>query len=183
MIQYKTLAKYHPSNKIKTIYLNIARFQSNTKENSSTEKTFTFFSCIRSCLRFKGQKDDPYRKSRKLLNEYIDLKKIIQRLQDLDKLKNILLYDSQRFFFDQIPKPEISIGNKKKCRHSISESNILKAKLKRMTNEKILENYERLCKEHNEIDKRICSMLDEKTSKNLNLNHLTIGNYFILLLL
>ena len=103
-------------------------------------------------------------------------------MQDVDKLKNILLNYSQRFFFYLIPKPEISNTNKSAKKLSISESNIRKVKLKRMTKEKILENYERFCENYTEIDERILKMLDEKTSKNINLSHFHVFGFFFLYL-
>ena len=42
------------------------------------------------------------------LNEYIDISNVIKRLQDIDKLKQILLTENQRKLFECIPKPAIS---------------------------------------------------------------------------
>ena len=42
--------------------------------------------------------------------EYVDLKNIISRLQDIDKLKLVLFNDKQRDMFEMLPKPGI-IGN------------------------------------------------------------------------
>lgn len=108
-----------------------------------------------------------------MLNEYIDFEKIIQRLQDLDKLKTILLTDSQRFFFDQIPKPTILGDSAEKT--IFGENQILKNK---MTKQRIKENFERFgfdaC--NSKIDKKILSMLDQKTLSKLNLNPKTSSN-------
>ena len=103
-------------------------------------------------MSFQSKDNDPYRISKKLLNEYIDLKKIIGRLQDVDKLKNLLLNDSQKFFFDTIPKPEFSITNQKYSKLSISEKIVLKVKPKGVINDQILENYEKLCKHFTRTD-------------------------------
>ena len=46
-------------------------------------------------------------KGSKYLYEYIDIRKIIKRLQDLDKLKMILLTEDQRKLFEYIPKPDV----------------------------------------------------------------------------
>ena len=48
-----------------------------------------------------------YQKGSKYLYEYIDIRKIIKRLQDLDKLKMILLTEDQRKLFEYIPKPDV----------------------------------------------------------------------------
>ena len=49
------------------------------------------------------------------LNEihgYLDINQLITKLQDVDKLKMILLDANQRFVFDNLPKPGIE-GNSK----------------------------------------------------------------------
>ena len=48
-----------------------------------------------------------YMKGSKHLHEYLDIRKIIKRLQDIDKLKLILLNENQRKMFECIPKPDI----------------------------------------------------------------------------
>ena len=49
-----------------------------------------------------------YTKAISNLGEFIDIKNIIRRLQDIDKLKLILLDDNQRRIFEAIPKPGIN---------------------------------------------------------------------------
>ena len=49
-----------------------------------------------------------YTKAISNLGEFIDIKNIIRRLQDIDKLKLILLDDNQRKIFEAIPKPGIN---------------------------------------------------------------------------
>lgn len=48
-----------------------------------------------------------YSKGANYIHEYIDIRKIIKKLQDVDKLKMILLNEEQRKLFARIPKPEI----------------------------------------------------------------------------
>ena len=48
-----------------------------------------------------------YLKGSKYLHEYMDIRRIIKRLQDLDKLKMILLTEDQRKLFECIPKPGV----------------------------------------------------------------------------
>ena len=48
-----------------------------------------------------------YQKGSRRLHEYLDIRNIIKILQDLDKLKMILLTDDQRKIFEYIPKPDV----------------------------------------------------------------------------
>ena len=43
------------------------------------------------------------------LHEYMDIKNVVQRLQDFDKLKLILLNENQRKLFECIPRPNIQV--------------------------------------------------------------------------
>lgn len=49
----------------------------------------------------------PYSIALKNIYEYMDIKNIIKRLQDIDKLKLILLNENQRKLFEILPKPAI----------------------------------------------------------------------------
>lgn len=102
-----------------------------------------------------------------MLNEYIDLKKIIQRLQEIDKLKKIMLTDSQRFFFDKIPKPVIADDLEMAEKHSIAHNSVGHNKIN-MSKQSYLENYEDLRKGYSEIGERILTSLDEEMVKKLN---------------
>ena len=62
-----------------------------------------------------------YQNGSKYLNEYMDIRKIIKRLQDLDKLKMILLSEDQRKLFEHIPKPEVVYTINKSSLDSVSE--------------------------------------------------------------
>lgn len=45
------------------------------------------------------------------INDYLDIKYIIARLQDIDKLKRVLLTKKQRKIFETIPKPLINCNS------------------------------------------------------------------------
>ena len=109
-----------------------------------------------------------YSKCKNLLHEYIDLENIIQRLQDVDKLKSILFTESQRFFFDQIPKPTILDDSGGKI--TFGENQILKTKIKKLKHQAIIDNYENLRRNKNDIDQKILSMLDQKTLSKIIFN-------------
>ncbi len=102
-----------------------------------------------------------YKKSKRLLNEYIDLKKIVDRLQDVDKLKKILLNDSQKIFFDLIP--EISLSDSIVRKSTINDKTITKTKLRGSNNHIILESYKNMVGSRMEINDKILSLLDEAT--------------------
>ena len=48
-----------------------------------------------------------YKEALDNIYEYTDIAKIIEKLQDVDKLKMILFDENQRVVFDQLPKPGI----------------------------------------------------------------------------
>lgn len=90
-------------------------------------------------------------------------------MQEIDKLKKILLNDSQRFFFDQIPKPEIVADIEINKNHSILLNSVVTNKIN-MSEQSYMVNYEDLCKGYSEIDERILDSLDEEVVKKLNIN-------------
>lgn len=79
-------------------------------KNSPHKKNFefSFFSLL--CPRIMGRK--AYDDALNEIYEYLDINSLITKLQDVDKLKMILLDANQRFVFDNLPKPGIE-GNSK----------------------------------------------------------------------
>lgn len=75
--------------------------------NNSEEKTFKFSLVSMMFPDFTNEKI--YSNAFKNLYEYMDIKNIIKRLQDIDKLKMILFDERQRNVFEILPKP--GIGN------------------------------------------------------------------------
>ncbi len=112
--------------------------------------------------------------SEKFLYEYIDLKNIIHRLQDLDKLKKILLNESQIFFFDMIPKPQAKENFEKSSR--FMEKQIRHSKINNMNKKLILEHYEKLHENSSFIDQKIVSLIDDETKYRINF-YAKNGNY------
>ena len=106
-----------------------------------------------------------YEKGAKHLHEYLDIRKIIKRLQDLDKLKMILLNDDQRRLFEHIPKPQIiDMGSP----FSMESINRYKARAKtRKATKNIPNTMKSLAEDKDPINKRILKCLDG----NLNLNY------------
>lgn len=125
-----------------------------------------------------------FEKSKELLYEYTDLKNLINRLQDVDKLKNILFTESQRFFFDLIPKPKVQHEElKKEKRSSFSAQHIAKTSAKDVSNKMILENLDEINKKggFNQMDERIFLFLSNSTKKKIKLQALTSSFYLFFL--
>lgn len=118
---------------------------------------FTPAEAIYSVIKFKKKENDPYQTAMKFLNEYIDLKKIIRKLQDVDKLKKILFNDSQRFFFELIPKPNIL-------------DELKKWETKNYTQEEKSENFRALSANKNDLNDKILSSLSEEILTNLKMD-------------
>ena len=116
-----------------------------------------------------------YEKGAKHLHEYLDIRKIIKRLQDLDKLKIILLNEDQRTVFEHIPKPDIVDF---KNRISMNSINKFKTRDKMRKETKNLgSTIKCLAEDKNPISNRILECLDGRLNaqnEDLDKN----GNYF-----
>ena len=105
-----------------------------------------------------------YEKGAKHLHEYLDIRKIIKRLQDLDKLKMILLNDDQRKLFEHIPKPQIIDTANVLSMESINK---YKPRAKtRKTTKNILNTMKSLAEDKDPVNKRILQCLDGSTNGN-----------------
>lgn len=127
--------------------------------HSNNEFGFSLFSLIFPSL----SNNKGYSKALKNLYEYMDLKNIIKRLQDIDKLKMLLLDENQRRIFEILPKPGIAGKIKQKSSiwtiEKIHESkNFIKNKDFTKNNLKFLLNGDML-------NKRMLNMLDPKTKE------------------
>ena len=103
-----------------------------------------------------------YENSRNNLDEYMDIRKIIERSQDLDKIKKILFSDSQRFFFDLIPKPEFHGERLLKKKSEIFTNSTNKRDV-------IMRNYQRISESYSESDDRLMKMIDDEIKRELSL--------------
>lgn len=98
-----------------------------------------------------------YEKGSKHLHEYLDIRKIIKRLQDLDKLKLILFKEDQRKLFEYIPKPNIADST-----HRFSIGSILKYENKVKTKENLANVWKLLAEDNDPMNKRILECIDQK---------------------
>ena len=96
------------------------------------------------------------------MHEYIDIRKIVQRMQDLDKLKIVLLNENQRKMFDIIPKPDILTNPHLNAKGSIENFVKFKRKAILKKEDEILlpKNFQQFMKEEDPINKRILEILD-----------------------
>lgn len=95
----------------------------------------------------------------------MDISNIIKRLQDVDKLKMVLLDENQRKIFECIPKPGIVGKSKKKMKLSRYWTLDIIRKLKKSSSiQQIIKKYD--VDQKNPIKKRILEILDynEKAS-------------------
>ena len=90
------------------------------------------------------------------VNEYIDIENIIKRLQDVDKLKMVLLDENQRKVFELLPKPGF-VGDDKQLTSSVHtlESITLERKKKRFPKHSL-----KFLPANNPINGRIMQMLE-----------------------
>ena len=164
--------------KFRIINATFSHPQSNTSRGEVLPKSFTeIFSkswkqsriarSLFSCVYLIPHKELRifYQKGAKQLHEYLDIRKIIKRMQDIDKLKDILLNPEQRKLFEFIPKPDVyasknklSLENKLNLQKQINSGKIpinFKNTLKSM-----------LIEDKDPISKRILECLDQKMISN-----------------
>ena len=101
-----------------------------------------------------------YQNGSKHLYEYMDIRRIIKRLQDLDKLKTILLTEDQRKLFECIPKPEVPDSNNKFSLDTPNEFK-KKGKINNMANG-LTKTMKSTAEINDPVNQRIISCLDAK---------------------
>lgn len=90
------------------------------------------------------------------LYEYLDVKNIVRKLQDIDKLKLILFDEKQRSAFELLPKP--GIGKRKNNNSTLTIESIVKPT---NTSGKINLKFSQLL-DGNPVNLRIYELLDPK---------------------
>ena len=107
-----------------------------------------------------------YQKGSNNLHEYLDIRKIIKRLQDIDKLKIILLNENQRNLFERIPKPEVVFLTKKP---SVENKN--KRKISKKILAKYLPNNLKMPEDNDPINKRILECINPTMNNNIEITN------------
>ena len=132
-----------------------------------TDKLSFSLTWLLSSIKFWNKKEDIlYFKSKKLLYEYTDLKSIIRRLQDIDKMKAILFTKDQKNLFDLIPKPEIDETNIGTQNKSFGIENIIKNTKKSLKEKSSMRTFN---SNLSEVDKKIIELMDESMLRKLNI--------------
>ena len=123
-----------------------------TSISAKIAKNFSYFSYL-----FPSKKVRKfYQMGSKNLHEYLDIRKIIKRLQDLDKLKMILLSEDQRILFEHIPKPDVVDSKNKFSMDSIMK---FKKKMKTTSKHNISNTMKTIAEDNDPINKRILEYL------------------------
>lgn len=134
--------------------------------NEKRKFKFSFLEYIK--FRFKcnifnhSKKEKLFSKASEQLAKDLDLVNILKKLQDIEKLKKILLNDEEIFCFDLISKPIICLDDKKISENS-PEKIFFSAKSKR----EIQENYVKLEKSSSNVAKRLIRMIDNQVKPSL----------------
>lgn len=120
-------------------------------------------------------KKSAYQSAMKFLNEYMDIKNIIKRLQDVDKLKMLFLNEHQRIVFEMIPKPGVG-GHIVERKKSLTVESMLisKKELKKKNLKKI-----HLPPDGDPLNKKILEMLSPEIRKQLECIFLLSKIFFL----
>lgn len=94
------------------------------------------------------------------LYEYLDIKNIVKKLQDIDKLKMILFDEKQRNAFESLPKP--GVGKKKNYHSTLTMENIVKPR-NTISPDQLKFSY---LLDGNPINLRIYDLLDPKLKRD-----------------
>ena len=126
-------------------------------------------------------KENSYRSAIKYVYEYLDIRHIIARLQDIDKLKAVMLDKKQRKIFETIPKFTIRGKSKKKSMESITIEEMAKSQAKKTLWQLKSEKYKFLLNE-DPINKRLLQLMDPSTKLQIMQKHIErkgLFNYFL----
>ena len=117
------------------------------------------------CCR-KGFKEDLFNKAEGVYEKEIDIVNILQRLQEIEKLKLVLLDEKQVALFNLLAKPMLYIERKgtqtSQAGGGLYMSEMLSATVKKENLMAALQYYEKLAeKGGNDVDLRLCKLLDQ----------------------
>ena len=122
----------------------------------------SYLSILLKCKRFKlNQKEKLFLLGEKQIRKDLDIFKIINSMNDVEKLKMILLNDKQRYLFNLLKKPIITT---KKINKEEETNPLIVNGTKNKVNRSLVESFYRELlnnREKSEIDKRILLLLDK----------------------
>ena len=164
------------SMKIEKIAENLEYYQKmKNKENFFSLGLWGFIKLLLKKRRFfLTIKEKLFMRSESQIAEQMDILKILQKLQDIEKLKRILLNDEQLNLINLVSKPIIKLDNKQKIylKKGLSKDKRFRFSLSERPNlekDKLRKNYEQVNRkaEGSEIDQRILKLLDEDVMRFL----------------
>ncbi|CAD8124720.1 unnamed protein product [Paramecium sonneborni] len=146
--------------------INIFNFNNQNSQlpNDITSKMFILFGC-------KNQKKMLFNNAKNQIMQNLDIINIIQKLQEIDLIKQIILTKEQQQLFNLIPKPLIHLNNNNSEKNNIKTNNIEYINhINQISqhNNKFsiyLESYLKIItsKEKNFLDEKIIHLLDKQT--------------------
>ena len=137
---------------------------------------FGFFNYLKLVIKNRKYKlsdtEQLYMKGEKKIFEEFDIINIIRKLQDIEKLKNILLNEKQLYFFDLLSKPTISLTNPvvNQSKQELLEMSLRDSESPTLNLQKQGKTFQKFSDLYNElksnstksyVDKKIIEMLDD----------------------
>jgi len=141
--------------------------------DKSNEISFSMFEFIKLMTKKAGKfalsfKEKLFERAHEVYQDEIDIVKILKRVQDIDKLKYLLLNDQQLMLFDVLEKPMIFVEeNEKEMLHSFSSFIMSPARRKSTVDSKIrkaFDYYQQLDKKlvRDPIDEKLFLLIDKR---------------------
>lgn len=140
------------------------------ESESKFQLNFSFFDFFRLllkkiCRMKKNFKEQLFSQAQQTFDKEVDLVSILQNLQDIEKLKYLLLSEKQKVLFDSLQKPMIFIEDNERINTNL---NLLSPQRKKEKNymEKAYQYYKELQKQKNpsELDSKLYNMIHFKSS-------------------
>lgn len=134
------------------------------------EFRFSFFEYLKFKLKCgffqRNKKERLFSKASQQVKKEMDIVNILKKLEDIEKLKKIILNDEELFCFNLLSKPIIDLEE-----HLVQRSKRKRAvSFSRITTKKEVENmYEKLSKNPSVIGKRILKMIDNRILGSLEI--------------
>ena len=151
---------------------NILMMQKKKQSQNSFRLGFLRFLKI-NFLHFLGKnsfRERLFLKGQSLVYQEIDILQIMRKIQEIEKLKYILLNKSQLCLFDLLEKPIVSISRRAEITEEEASPRYLGgSSLKQLREKKIKESFLEILKSDNksETDTKILELLDKETKEFL----------------
>ena len=177
----KLQKKSNGSPKLKSEHTKI--FMQNLDYYQNIKKKENFFSIgkfgfIKLLMKIKKiyltMKEKLFLKAEKQIFKEMDIVQILKKLQEIEKLKLVLLNEDQLYFFNLLSKPMINLDENELEEDSAKlKDRRFKFSMKEelpLRKDKLIENYQKMKFKTNisEIDKRIIKLLDEDVASFIN---------------